>query len=314
MKKVLIIGAKGMLGQELVRVFGADDECRVIAWDKEDLDITDEKQVKRRIKELAPDIILNAAGYNAVDRCEEDKEEYAAAKKLNGSAPGYLAKAADRIGAVLVHYSTDYVFNGEPSIPEPEGCSHSCATCGLHEGFVPEIGFKEDDEPDPISNYGKSKLLGERNVAKNAEKHYVVRLSKLFGRPGSAEGSKRSFFDLMLEQSETKDEVKVVDEEVSCFTYAPDLARKTKEILDSGQPFGIYHAANSVPMTWYEAVLELYKQAGIKTKVTLIFSGDLKRAARRPFYSALISTKLNPMRDWREALRDYLKEAGHKSE
>lgn len=307
MQKILVIGAKGMLGQELVSIFKKDKDFEVVAWDKKDIDITDEKDVKKKISELKPDVILNAAAYNAVDKCEEDKSEYDKAKKLNGSAPGYLAKIAKKTGAILVHYSTDYVFSGEPEIPEPVGCDHSCATCGLHDGFTPQIGFKEDDKPEPISNYGKSKLLGEKNVAKNAEKYYIIRLSKLFGRPGSSKESKKSFFDLMIEQSKKKKEIKVIDEEVSCFTYAPDLARKSKEIIDSKKPFGIYHVTNSSPATWYEATLELFREAKIKTKVTLIFAGDLKRPARRPFYSALLNTKLNPMRDWREALKEYLK-------
>ncbi|NTU66727.1 MAG: NAD(P)-dependent oxidoreductase [Candidatus Moranbacteria bacterium] len=311
MQKIIIIGANGTLGQELALLFSQDEAFDVIAWDEKDIDITDEKDVKKKISELKPDIILNTETYDAIDKCEDSKSEYEKAKKLNGLAPGYLAKAAKKAGAVLVHYSSDYVFNGEPEIPEPEGCSHSCATCGLHEGFTPEIGFKEDDMPDPISNYGESRLLGEKNVIKNIGEYYIIRTSKLFGRPADAKEPNRSFFDLMLEQGKNPPaggKVKVIDEEVSCFTYAPDLAKKTKEIIESKKAFGIYHVANTGPATWYEAVLELYRQAKIKTKVTLIFAGELKRSARRPFYSALINTKLNPMRKWEEALKDYLKE------
>jgi len=312
MQKILIIGANGTLGQELALVFSQDDSFDVTAWDEKDMDITDEKDVKKKISELAPDIIFNAASYDDIDKCEEDKEEYEKAKKLNGLAPGYLAKAAKKSGAILVHYSTDYVFSGEPEIPEPEECNHSCATCGLHEGFAPEIGFREDDMPDPISKYGESKLLGEKNVIKNIGDYYIIRFSKLFGRPEDPKDPNASFFDRMMEYGKNPPaggEVKVIDEEVSCFTYAPDLAKKTKEIIESKKPFGIYHVANTGPATWYEAVIELYRQAKMKTKVTLIFAGELKRSARRPFYSALINTKLNPMRKWEEALKDYLKEA-----
>ena len=122
MQKVLIIGAKGMLGQELVLAFRKDEDCKVIAWDQKEIDITDQKQVQEKIIKLAPNVILNAAAYNAVDLCEKDKKEFEKAKNLNGKAPGYLARVAKKIGATLVHYSTDYVFNGFPEIEEPTGC------------------------------------------------------------------------------------------------------------------------------------------------------------------------------------------------
>jgi dTDP-4-dehydrorhamnose reductase len=209
--------------------------------------------------------------------------------------------------AILVHYSTDYVFNGEPEIPEPAGCTHSCASCSLHQGFQPEIGFDEDYKPSPINNYGKSKLIGEKEVSKNIKKYYLIRTSKIFGKPAISKEAKKSFFDVMLEMGEKNKEVKAVDEETSCFTYAPDLAKKTKEIIDSQKPFGIYHIVNSSPCTWYEAVVELYHQAKLKTKVVPVEASEFPRSAKRPFYSVLINTKLNPMRSWKEALKEYLK-------
>ncbi len=306
-KKILIIGAKGMLGQELVKLFKKDKDCEVIAWDKENIDITKEKEAKSGIKKARPEIIINCAAYNAVDKCE-DKKEFVLAKKLNGSAPGYLAGAAKSIGATLVHYSTDYVFDGEPEIPEPAGCAHVCASCTLHDNFnpLPQIGFDEEAKPKPVNNYGKSKLMGEKEVKKHGRKYYILRLSKLFGKPGISEGAKRSFFDVMTEAGKNNKEVKAVDEETSCFTYAPDLARKTKEIIESEKPYGIYHVVNSDPCTWYEAVLELYRQAKIKTKVVPVGSSEFPRPAKRPPYSVLLNTKLNPLRSYREALTEYL--------
>jgi len=308
MQKILIIGSKGMLGQELVSVFKKDKDYKVIAWDREDIDIAKEKEVSKKIGFTKPNIIINAAAYNAVDKCEEDKKEYKLALEINGKAPGYLAKSAKKNKAVLVHYSTDYVFDGEPEIPEPAGCSHSCASCSLHQGFTPEVGFDENAKPSPISNYGKSKLMGEKEVAKNTKNYYIIRISKLFGKPAISDGAKKSFFDVMIEVGKKNKEVRAVDEETSCFTYAPDLAKKTKEIIDSKKSFGIYHIVNSDPCTWYEAVLELYKQTKIKTKIIPVGGSDFPRPAKRPFYSVLINTKLNPMRSWKEALRDYLKE------
>lgn len=306
-KKILILGAKGMLGQELVKLFKKDSGYKVLAWDQADLDITNETAVYRKIKVVAPTIIINAAAYNAVDKCEEDKKEFALAKKINGLAPGYLAKTAKKIGATLVHYSTDYVFDGQPEIPEPTGCTHSCGSCGLHEGFQPQIGFAEDAKPNPISHYGQSKLLGEKEIAKNIKKYYLIRTSKLFGQPAQIGGAKKSFFNVMLELGKKNKAVRAVDEEISCFTYAPDLAKKTKEILESQKPFGIYHVVNSEPCTWYEATLELYRQAKIKTKVIPVSSAEFPRPAKRPAYSVLLNTKLNPLRDWKEALKEYFK-------
>lgn len=323
MKKVLIIGAKGMLGQELVKVFKKDKDYEVTAWDREDIDITSEKEVAAKISKLRPEIIINAAAYNAVDKCEDPvksglpsdhgawQKEFKMAKKLNGKAPGYLAKAAKKAGAVLVHYSSDYVFGKEmPEIPEPKGCTGSCGSCGLHAGFVPEIGFDEDAKPNPISNYGKSKLMGEKEVAKNAKDYYIIRLSKLFGKPAKSEAAKRSFFDVMLEVGKKNPPaggVKAVDEETSCFTYAPDLAKKTKEIIESKKPSGIYHVVNSDACTWYEAVLELYQQARLKTKVIPVPGSEFPRPAQRPYYSVLLNTKLNPLRSYKDALKEYLK-------
>jgi dTDP-4-dehydrorhamnose reductase len=308
MQKILIIGSKGMLGQELVSIFKSDNDYKVTAWDQNNIDITDEIQVKEKIAKLAPSIILNAAAYNAVDACEKDKTEYAKAIKLNGKAPGYLAKIAKKLDATLVQYSTDYVFSGMPEITEPEGCGGSCGSCSLHQGFVPQLGFDENSIAEPIQKYGKSKLMGEEAVQKNGEKYYIVRLSKLFGKPAKSKTAKKSFFDVMLAAGNKKNkEVKVVDEETSLFTYAPDLAKKTKEIIESEKPFGIYHVANEGPCTWYEAVVELYKMAKIKTKVVPVGSEEFPRPAARPYVSTLLNTKLNPLRSYKLALREYLK-------
>ncbi len=311
MKKILIIGAKGMLGQELVNVFGGDKECEVVAWDREDIDIAEKEKLKNKIRELKPAVIINAAAYNAVDKCEQDEKEYKIAEIINGKAPGYLAEISKEIGAIFVHYSTDYVFGKEmPPIPEPKGCTGSCGSCGLHENFVLEIGFDENAMPAPVSRYGETKLMGEKSVQEKGEKYYLIRTSKIFGKPALTEGAKKSFFDVMLAVGKKamaeSGEVKAVDEETSCFTYALDLARKTKEIVEAKKEFGIYHIVNSDPCTWYEAVLELYEIAKIKIEVIPVGGDEFPRPAQRPFFSVLLNTKLNPLRSYKEALREYL--------
>ncbi len=282
-KIILILGAQGNLGQQLVKAFESNYE--VLAWDRGKLDITDRESVPEKIKSVKPDIIVNSAAYNAVDKCEEDENEFESAKKINGEAPGILARAALENDALLVHYSSDYVFGGEN-----------------------KNGYGEDDEPNPISRYGETKLMGEREVLKHKNrglKYYIIRTSKLFGPRAASKASKPSFFDIMLKLAESKKELDAVDEELSCFTYTPDLAKATKKLIEGKKPYGIYHIANSGPCTWYEAAKELFKLAGVDVKVNPVSADKFPRPAKRPKYSVLLNTKLDNLRNYKEALGEY---------
>lgn len=270
-----------MLGQYLAEVFSGEE---LFLWDREEIDITDEKQAREKITKLTPDLIINAAAYNAVDKCEEE-EGFAIAKKVNGEAPGYLAKIAKEVGSVFVHYSSDYVFDGSK-----------------------EEGYKENDEPSPVNKYGESKLMGEREVQKYGDRYYILRTCKLFGNPASSAEAKKSFVDLMLQLAGERDKLEVVDEEYASPTYALDLAKRTKEIVDGGYPWGIYHATNDDACTWYEFAKEIFKIKNIDIKVEPVNSDKFPRLARRPKFSVLLNTKLPEMRSWREALREYLKQ------
>jgi dTDP-4-dehydrorhamnose reductase len=285
--KILIIGSKGMLGQELMRVFGdkrqETESAEIIGWDRGEIDVANEVEVNQKIKDLKPDIIINAAAYNAVDKCEEE-EGFAIAKKINGEAPGYLAKIAKELEIILVHYSTDYVFAGDK-----------------------KEGYKEDDAPSPISKYGESKLLGEENVRKFGEKYYLLRTCKLFGRPAISEAAKKSFVDIMLNLAGKQDTIEAVDEGYASPTYAPDLAQRTREIVDGHYPWGIYHVTNSGACTWYEFAKEIFKIKNIKINLIPVGGDKFPRPARRPKFSPLINTKLPLMRSWQEALKEYLK-------
>jgi len=325
--KILILGAKGNLGQQLVKVFSsstltsassveplrAANDFQVIGWDIEEIDITNQEQVKNKIIELKPDIIVNAAAYNAVDKCETDEKQYELAKKLNGEAVGYIADAAIKIKAVLVHYSTDYVFSNTNQ-----------TNLERIKRIMKRGGFREDDQPAPVNKYAETKLMGEQELIKRGEqglKWYLIRTSKLFGVKGASQMTKQSFFDIMLEIANQRESGKnsresnknlankgidVVDEEVSCFTYTPDLAKATSGLVKSGKPYGIYHLVNQGPCTWYQAAKELFKLAKINVKVNPVSSDKFPRPAKRPKYSVLINTKLKPMRNWQEALREYL--------
>lgn len=307
MAKVLIIGSKGMLGQELVGVFEADKNYSVTGWDKEDIDITDFSGSEEKIFQLKPQIIINAAAYNAVDKAEESEGDFKLAKAINGEAPGNLAKIAKSIGAKFVHYSSDYVFDGR-SPRNSAGCSGFCASCpmGGHKKELKFDGYKEDDLPNPISRYGFSKLLGEESVKKYGKNYYIIRLSRLFGKPAISSGAKKSFFDVMLEAGKKNKEVKVVKDEMSNFTYASDLAEATKKLVESKKPSGIYHITNSGAVSWYAAVKELYKMAGLKTKIIPVTADEFPRPARRAKNSTLINTKLKPLRNYKEALKEHL--------
>lgn len=283
-KKILIIGSQGMLGQDLVRVFKSDSDkdYEVVAWDREEIDISNEAQVQRRVTELKPDIIINAAAYNAVDKCEEP-EGFEEAKKVNGLAVGYLAKIAKELGALIVHYSTDYVFDGRK-----------------------KEGYREDDKPQPISKYGQSKLLGEQGLQKNTNKFYLIRTSRLFGLSTQTGQAKKSFFETMLSLARERDSLMGVTDEISCFTYTPDLAKTTKDIIEKKLDFGIYHMVDSEPCSWYEALLELLKQTGLRIRVDAVPASKFPRPAKRPKFSILLNTKLPPMRSYKEALREFL--------
>lgn len=302
-KKVLILGSLGMLGQELTRVFSDDEKYLATAWDREDIDVTDFAVLEKRLQEMKPDVVVNAVAYNAVDRCEEDNMEFQKALKLNRDVPGRLAELSGSLGFLLVHYSTDYVFDGalEKNKAMTGCCGGGCCGAGAN-----EVGYDETSLPNPLSRYGESKYAGERAVREKAKQYYLIRLSKLFGNPGKSAEAKRSFFAVMLEQAETKKEVSVVDDEKGSFVYAPDLALATKELVESGDEFGTYHLINEGSATWYEAVQELYRLAKKEVSVVPVTSDAFPRPARRPNVSTLLNTKRPKLRHYTEALKEFL--------
>ncbi len=275
--KALIIGSRGMLGQELARTF-SDSELSL--WDRAEIDITEKEDTFNKIASLHPEIIINAAAYNNVDAAETDSET---ADRVNGYAVGYLASVAQEIGAILVHYSTDYIFDGQK-----------------------KEGYAEDAPQSPISAYARSKALGEQELQRCCTKYYLIRLSRLFGSPGSSQETKESFVDKMLKLSHEKSTLTVIDEELSCPTYASDLARRTREIVDGNNPWGIYHVTNAGGCTWYGFAKEIFAQIGWSGTLIPVPAGTFPRPAQRPRYSMLINTKLPKLQKWQDALRDYL--------
>ncbi len=265
--KIVILGAKGMLGTDLGKVFY---DCNPYLLDKEELDITNHDAVRGFIGQLRPDIVINAAAYTDVDGCESNKK---LAMEVNGRAPGYLAAAAKDAGAVFVHYSTDYVFDGNKS-----------------------EGYSEDDEPEnPCNFYGASKLAGERAVREAGGDYYIIRTSWLYGING------KNFVETMLRKADSPP-LRVVNDQHGKPTFSLDLARSTRELLEAKKDFGIYHIVNEPATTWYDFACEILK----KNKITPCASSEFPRPAKRPQYSILLNTKLPPLRPWQEALGEYL--------
>lgn len=276
--KLLILGAKGMLGQALVKEFvGANYE--VAGWDRAELDITDRERVLEKIGALKPKIIINAAAYNNVDKAETEDSDLAF--KINRDAVGYLAEASARVSSIFAHYSTDYVFRGDKI-----------------------EGYSEDDAPEPQSVYAKSKFEGEK-----AASFYLIRTSHLFGLAGAGDGAKKSFVETMIDlvKNQGKTELDLIDEEVSSPTYVVDLARATRELIESGAPAGIYHRTNSgACVTWYEWAQKIFELSGLSVKLNPVPASNFFRPAPRPKFSKLLTTKLLPLRPWEEALAEYL--------
>lgn len=269
---LLIIGANGMLGRALAHTFR---DQHPILWDKDEIDITDAATTLKKISDLRPTTIINAAAYTDVDGAEQD---HTTAFAVNATGVGAVAAAAGAIKATLVQYSTDYVFPGDNP-----------------------AGIREDDHPGPAVNvYGESKLAGERVLRESGVTYYMLRTAWLYG-PGG-----KNFVDTMITLAQTKRTLTVVNDQHGSPTFTYDVARATREILKKYPP-GIYHTVNSGTTTWYEFAKHIFTLAGISIEVTPIPSVEFPRPARRPQYSMLINSRGPALRPWEDALDDYLK-------
>lgn len=257
----MIFGAGGMLGTHLCSVFPDAVKLRHI-----DIDIRDKDAVIESILRAEPDVVINAAAYTAVDDCEDNPE---LAYEVNGKAPGYMAQGCSTIEAKLIHYSTDYIFDGSKK------------------------QYVENDASNPINVYGHSKLMGEKKIIEKMDDFRIIRTSWLFGLHG------KNFVDTVIKLSGQMDSVKVVNDQFGKPTYAADLARKTIDII--GHLPGIYHITNDGVCSWYEFA------SAIISNARPCSSDEFPRKAKRPKYSVLANTKIAPMRHWREALAEYLK-------
>ncbi|MFA6197893.1 MAG: dTDP-4-dehydrorhamnose reductase [Patescibacteria group bacterium] len=268
--KILITGSNGMLAGALRETLKDND---LILWDRAECDITSQDTIGK-VVEAQPDWIINTAAHTAVDACETDSDQ---AMSVNGTGVQYLAQAAQQLDIPIIHYSSDYVFDGQK-----------------------KEGYLEDDMPNPISVYGRSKLLGEQLLQRYANKWYLIRTEYLYGPGGN------NIVDTFLKLGRGKPELCVVADQYSKTTYTADLARATAEMIRQNQPWGRYHLANEGVCNWSEFVSKLFELAGIRIPLKSVGMSEFVRPAPRPQYSALINTKLPPLRHWTEALTEYL--------
>ena len=269
MAKILVTGAKGMLGQDLCPVL-EDNGYDVIETDIQNLDITNSKMVDEVLSKEKPDFVIHCAGYTNVDKAEEDLET---TRLINAKGTENIAKACSKNDITLVYISTDYVFNGQGTSP-----------------------YKPTDKTAPLNNYGLTKWEGEEAVRNNLEKYYICRTSWLFGHHG------KNFVDTMLSLAD-KPEIKVVDDQIGCPTWTVELANAIVKIIEV-KPYGTYHTCGGGSTSWYGFAKEIFNQADINANLKPCTTAEFPRPATRPAYSVMDNGGI--CRDWKLALKDYL--------
>jgi dTDP-4-dehydrorhamnose reductase len=256
--RILLTGPTGQVGWELERALPALGE--VIAVDRSTLDLADADAIRRAVREAKPDVIVNPAAYTAVDRAESEPE---LARQINGVAPGVLAEEAKRADALLVHYSTDYVFDGKKTAP-----------------------YTEDDSPNPLSVYGRTKLEGERAVAASGCRYLTLRTSWVYASRG------KNFLLTILRLARTQPELRIVDDQHGAPTWARDIALATRQLAEHPPPSGLYHLTAAGETTWYGFAREILRVAQSDTKIRPIRTVDYPLPAIRPSNSVLGNAKL----------------------
>ena len=277
--KIVVTGAAGQLGSEIAERYA--DRADVVAATRQTLDIGDAPAVESFIVAHAPDVVINCAAYNNVDGAEDQAPE---ALRVNAMAVRALARGAAIAGAALVHYGTDFVFDGVAGRP-----------------------YSEEDDPTPQSVYALSKLLGEWFAA-DVPRHYVLRVESLFG--GRA---RRSSVDRIADAIRAGEPSRVFTDRTVSPSYVRDVADATWHLLEASAPAGVYHCVNTGVTTWFELAQEIGRILGVEPNLVPVKVADVPMKARRPQYAALSNAKLEragfAMPGWQDALRRYLQTA-----
>lgn len=277
--RVLVTGSNGQLGYDMLLSLRRHNiEC--LGVDKEDFDLTDLLATTQFIQNYRPDILIHCAAFTNVDSAESEADKCYA---LNVQATSNIAMLCKQLGSNLVYVSTDYIFSGEETSP-----------------------YETDDLPGPLSVYGNTKLLGEKMVMEHMKQYFIVRTSWSFGVNGN------NFVKTMLKLGNEREIVDVVCDQVGSPTYTKDLAEIIFEMINTTK-YGIYHATNEGYCTWAEFASEIFRQAGLKTKINSITSDKFPTVARRPKNSMLSKKSLDEVHfkrlpEWKNALKRYLSE------
>lgn len=279
MKKILITGSHGQMGRALNDYYRGNETVRLINTDVEELNITDRQEVLEKIREMDPDVIINCAAHTQVDACETDEER---ARKINADGPYHLSLAANEVDAILVHISSDYVFDGKK-----------------------QGAYVEGDPYNPQSVYGRTKLEGEEQVRNTARRYFIVRTEWLYG-----EG--KNFVNTMLKLSETNDSVRVVDDQRGAPTSSEEVV-KVIDLLWNSDRYGTYHASCEGACSWAEFTEKIYELCGKTTRVVRVTSDEYGAQAKRPANSVLENRMLREnfgyqMAGWEDALEKYLRD------
>lgn len=274
MKKILVTGAKGMLGHDLCPTL-EDAGYDVTETDVDNLDITNLTQVEEVLGREKPDAVVHCAAYTNVNKAEEETDF---AMKINAEGTENLAKTCAELDIPIVYVSTDYVFDGTKKEP-----------------YLPY------DKTNPINAYGLTKLKGEEAVQKHCTKFYITRTSWLYGLHG------KNFVETMISLAD-KPELKVVDDQIGCPTWTQELADGIVTLLREETPYGIYHVCGSGKTSWYGFAKEIFELAGLKVNLLPCKSDEFPSPAKRPQYSVMYND--NICRTWKAALKDYMKLRG----
>lgn len=277
--KVVIFGACGQLGRELSSLL-PEKNLKVYPFLITQADVTNFSQLKNIVGELRPDVIINASAYNAVDKAQEEPDT---AFEINSVGPYNLAALSSKHGSILIHYSTDFVFDGTKNAP-----------------------YTEEDAPCPLSIYGKSKLLGEFSVQWAAKRSYVIRTSCLYGRFGE------NFLTRLIANAKKEKTINLPDDLIGSPTYAKDLAMATKAVLDRNPPFGLYHIVNTGSCSRYEWAKTFLTEIGAKIDIQPVPFSKINYKAPRPRFTALAPDRIKTfgisMRTWQDALKEYVRD------
>jgi dTDP-4-dehydrorhamnose reductase len=284
MVRVALIGADGQLGTDIASYFKGKGIELIGLIGLKDIDVCDYMMSDNILKRINPDLVINTAAFHDVDLCED---EALSAFKVNVMGVKNLAIICREINVPLMHFSTDYIFDGKKK----------------------EL-YVEDDCARPLSLYGISKLAGEQVIQYMLEKYYIIRLSGLYGHAGCVGKGNINFVELMIKLAEKEEAIKVVNDQVLTPTSTRDVAEKLYELIQTGN-YGIYHMTNTGSCSWYEFACEIFKLMKLSTSVLPITTEEFGAKARRPKYSVLDNVNLRKigladLRNWKEALKDYI--------